>query len=87
MKYEFAVGLGRVGKYERRILVGQRIQSSKTSRHTWWCASYKFEMKSGLITISSLARAVENQGFFFLQGNTKRTKILTKEGVLMTQGK
>ena len=43
-------------------------------------------MKS-LITISSLAKAVENQGFYFLQGNQERTKILTKEGILVTQGK
>mmetsp|Transcript_30163 Transcript_30163/g.82489 ORF Transcript_30163/g.82489 Transcript_30163/m.82489 type:complete len:98 (-) Transcript_30163:800-1093(-) len=39
-----------------------------------------------LINISSLAKAVENQGFFFLQGNQERTKIVTKEGVLVTQG-
>ena len=48
--------------------------------------NYKFELKS-IITISSLAKAVENQGFYFLQGNQERTKILTKEGILVTQGK
>eukprot|EP00967_Tisochrysis_lutea_P048529 scaffold59298_cov36-Tisochrysis_lutea.AAC.1 len=41
--------------------------------------NYKFEMKDS-ITITSLAKALENQGFVFLQGNQERSKVLTKEG-------
>ena len=48
--------------------------------------NYKFEMKE-LITISSLAKAVEKQGFIFLQGNQERTKVVTPEGIIITQGK
>eukprot|EP00967_Tisochrysis_lutea_P036524 scaffold43956_cov23-Tisochrysis_lutea.AAC.1 len=41
--------------------------------------NYKFELKDS-ITITSLAKALENQGFVFLQGNQERSKVLTKEG-------
>ena len=43
---------------------------------------YKFEVKS-LINISALAKAVENQGFFFLQGNQERPKILKPQFVCL----
>eukprot|EP00967_Tisochrysis_lutea_P112836 scaffold178644_cov28-Tisochrysis_lutea.AAC.1 len=40
-----------------------------------------------IITLSSLAKAVEKQGFYFLQGNQERTKVVTNEGIIITQGK
>eukprot|EP00967_Tisochrysis_lutea_P026973 scaffold31185_cov27-Tisochrysis_lutea.AAC.1 len=48
--------------------------------------NYKFEMKD-YVTINSLAKALEHQGFIFLKGNQERTKVLTKEGIIVTQGK
>ena len=48
--------------------------------------NFKFEMKDA-ITITSLAKALENQGLIFLQGNQERTKVQTQEGVIVTQGK
>ena len=48
--------------------------------------NYKFEMKDH-ITINSLSKAVENQGFIYLQGNQERTKVVTPEGIIVTQGK
>ena len=40
-----------------------------------------------LISINTLAKAVETQGFYFLQGNQERTKVVTSEGIIITQGK
>lgn len=48
--------------------------------------NYKFEMKEHF-SMNLLAKAVESQGFFFLQGNQERTKVVTPEGIIVTQGK
>eukprot|EP00967_Tisochrysis_lutea_P139173 scaffold252378_cov36-Tisochrysis_lutea.AAC.1 len=38
-------------------------------------------------TTHGSAKALEHQGFIFLKGNQERTKVLTKEGIIVTQGK